>query len=384
MLWLKENHELPRVLWTALWVVVGSTHVAAQPLEPVIVLQERNHPQDGLVSALQIYLGSTPLQVRDWSEVSALGDRVRIATELAQRKSALAVVWTEAARTLPRNAGGGREAMVFVVGRREGRAMLEVVRVPEEHGPDFDRTLALKVSEVLNELQQSRQAAPNGRLLSAPPGPDTSTAAAVSDGMQVSDADDDGGRDRPAADSSSESGPSDPGLRWAAAGCAGLRLAAQLSPGWTRWGVGAGLGPELRHRHWRAGARIGLDVFPSASMASGAGDVSVLQLTPQAFASFAWQFASFAAGAHSGAAWTFIAAHGRSPLGNSGGQSVRTLSWLIGVDLERAVSERLALGATLDLQLHALRQTFTVNDGTVADLGRAQLVFGVGVSAHLQ
>jgi len=73
--------------------------------------------------------------------------RVAIASEVADRRAAAWVVWADEPTADPSAPTG--QAVLYVVGRRDGRALIEVVRVPAGQGPEVDRSLALKVHELL-------------------------------------------------------------------------------------------------------------------------------------------------------------------------------------------------------------------------------------------
>ena len=373
---LKEKRDLTRVLSALVCVGVVTGHAWAQEQEPVVLLQEHARSQAGLATALRIQLGSTPVQVQPWPASYSLPERIRAAGELAQETHAFAVVWTEPALKL---GDGSRLAVLYVVGRHEGRAVLEVVRVPGEHGPDLDRTLALKVSAVLDELRRSALAAPSGALLNAAPpvaepAPELAQPPAAPP-EQPSTLD----YNEPA-----EALDEGPRPHWLASARAGLRAGAQLSPGWLRWGLSGALGPELAFDHWSASLRVGLDVYPSAETTNLAGSISVFEVAPSLLAAVRWTWPAFSVGARAGAEIAFIGASARSASGRPGEQSVSTLSWMLGLELERALSEAIGIAATFDAHLHTLRRTFSVNDTVVADLGRSQFVVGLELIARLR
>jgi hypothetical protein len=352
--------------------------VRAQASEPVLVLQERSHAQVGLIAALRIQLGATPVRVRDWPAPSRLAERISSASQLAEDAEAFAVVWTEPPIQLP---DGAREAVLYIVGRRQGRAVLEVVRVPGGRGPDLDRTLALKAGEVLDELRQGSAAGPTGNMLrERPPGAADANGATAS--AQT-------GPVVPAAQTGSTVPTAQTGMlgkrpRWGAVALAGIRLGAQLAPGWNRWGMGCGAGPALQIDELAAALRFGLDWYPPASRTRAGDGVTLSELTPLVLASAQWRRGDLGVGARSGAALAFLSAKGETASRRRGEDGKRTLSWLIGIEIEQAITSSLAIAASLDLQLHALQRRFDVNDRTVADLGRMQLVFGLELVSRLR
>jgi hypothetical protein len=172
---------------------------------------------------------------------------------------------------------------------------------------------------------------------------------------------------------------------WAAAAWAGIRLGAELAPAWNRWGMGFGAGPVLQIDELAAAVRFGLDWYPPASRTtSGVGTVTISELAPLVLTSGQWRRGGVAVGARTGAALAFLSAKGDSVGRAHGENSKRTLSWLIGIELEQAITSNLAVAASLDMQFHALHRRFYVNDRTVADLGWMQLVFGLELVARLR
>src|SRR5262245_107170 len=170
------------VCWMAVCALVSSTHRAiaqdagAAAKRPVLVLEAPGPNQRGLAAALRIQLmGSATVEERVVAADATLGERIERAAALANSAGAQVVVWSEPALT---HRDGSREAVLYVVGQRDGRALLQVVRVPGGEGHELDRTLALKVSEILPELQRAGPAAPSGEALRAPSAPPAPRAAA--------------------------------------------------------------------------------------------------------------------------------------------------------------------------------------------------------------
>jgi hypothetical protein len=389
---LKEKRRFANMLCAVVCAMVGTAGTArSQASEPVLVLQERSQAQSGLIAALRIQLGATPVQVRDWPASGRLAERISTASELAQGAGAFAVVWTEPPTQLP---DGAREVVLYIVGRRQGRAVLDVVRVPGGHGPDLDRTLALKVGEVLDELRQGSTAGPTGptggMLRESPSGPaeaDGASAAAqtATVGSTPQTATTGSSPQTATAGSTPQTAVLTGRPSWGAAAWAGIRLGAELAPAWNRWGMGFGAGPVLQIDELAAAVRFGLDWYPPALRRSDdAGRVMVSELTPLVLTSGQWRRGDVAVGARTGAALAFLSAKGVAVGGAQGENSKRTLSWLIGIEIEQAITSSLAVAASVDMQLHALHRRFDLNDRTVADLGWMQLVFGLELVSRLR
>jgi hypothetical protein len=349
----KEKLVRTALCCVGIWATLSlPSALVAQPRESILVLQEQAGAGMGLIAALRIQLiDAVDVKLRPWSTNGPLAERIQSASALGRAERALAVVWTEPALRLP---DGSREAILYVVGRREGRAILQVVRVAGGNGADLDRTLALKVSEVLAEFRHGDAAVPTGSVLQPPP-----TAAEA--------------KRKPKA-----ALPTTP-ASWGIVARAGARSSVALGPAGDRWGAGGALGPTLDTEQLTAALELGLEVFPSVTTARAEQQVWLREYTPGLNASGRWKLPNLALGVRTGAALALLSATGRTAQGRRNERSVSTFSWLVGIELERAVGGGFGVAANLDLQLHSLRRRFAVNDVTVADLGRAHLVLGLSL-----
>lgn len=131
------------------------TQVCAQagdvaPRQPRIVLiqPQGETPRPGLEPALRI-------QLRGTAEVVAVphpfpndvASRLSAASGLAEEHDADWVLWADAPEPTPPKS---EQTVLYLVGRQNGRALIEVVSVPGGEGPEVDRSLALKVHELLD------------------------------------------------------------------------------------------------------------------------------------------------------------------------------------------------------------------------------------------
>jgi hypothetical protein len=307
-----------------------------------------------LVAALRIQLlGSWRLQVRDAPAAVSVAARVRQASELAQSAAAFAVVWADASDPTPE---GGREATAYVVGRREGRAVVQLVQVPGGRGPDLERSLALKIGEVLAELAQAPTEAASGGMLqpvaaqppTQPVPPQAHEAAALSR-------------------------PSELGLLLRA----GARVALSTAEGVARSGVGADAGPSLHWSQLLAAVTAGLVWYPRASYEHDANAVSLSELGARLLVSGQWRQGALGMGVHGGLSWSQLQARGRSAEGREGNADASSWSTAIGVEVEYALAANISLAASGDVRLMATRQRFEVNERGIVDLGRVQLGFGL-------
>ncbi len=78
-----------------------------------------------------------------------LSEKVEMAVDEVDAREATVAVWIERG---DKRKGKRIEFVLHIVGRRQGRLMVEVFRLPAREGPDLDRTLALKVGEVLDKM----------------------------------------------------------------------------------------------------------------------------------------------------------------------------------------------------------------------------------------
>jgi hypothetical protein len=98
-----------------------------------------------------------------------LPSRLAIAGEVAEEQRADWVLWIE-----PVAAGASRpsdQVVLYLVGRRDGRALVEVVHVPASEGPEADRSLALKVGELIDAHGSAAQVLGNATAPSPAPAP---------------------------------------------------------------------------------------------------------------------------------------------------------------------------------------------------------------------
>jgi hypothetical protein len=318
-------------------MVCGGRLQAQTPLA-VIVLQERGQPQPGLVSALQIQLtGSWALQVREVPPGAEVSARLQQAGELARAEQTLAVVWAELGLA---EADGSRQALVYVVGQRDGRALVQVVRVPGGHGPDLERSLALKIGEILEELSsQSGEA----RLLRASSPP--SAAEPIE--------------------------PAPAPLRQGLVVAAGARFAFSGS-GFGRSGLGLEVGPSARRGRLLLRVGLGIDWFPQASVRRAGAEVSVSELTPLLRAAGEYELGRLSLAARSGIGYELVRARGQTPNGRIGAADGGSAACFLGLGLAYELGFDLWLAAAGDLVLQASRQRFQVNGRDEVDLGRVQ------------
>jgi hypothetical protein len=278
--------------------------------------------------------------------------RVEAATQLGQREQALVVVWVEGPVQL---SDGTQEAVLYVVGQHEGRALLEVVRVPGGRGPDLDRTLALKVRELVDELLRDRaQTASQGASTSGP-GP--------------------GMLDSPHEHTQS----SGEALRWGPELALGALARTQSGAAFGQWGIAAGAGPVLHSGSLRLAALAELSFLPAVTAERAASSVGFWELVPAIGLRGQLREGRIWLGARTGLALAVVHATGHTPSGASRDATERVAAWLLGLDLELPIAA--GVGALLGVELWTKlsHQHFAVNHQEVVDLGRVQPAARFGV-----
>jgi hypothetical protein len=311
-----------------------------------LVLDTESKSAAGFVSALQIELGETySVLVAPQAVPTSLPARIGLATSLVESQRALATVWIEDSAPDPRS------ALLYVVGRRAGRALLEVVQAPDTGGLDLPRMLSIKLAELLTQV---RSAAP--QLLDLPPARTLPPTAADAE--------------PPAAAS---------GRVWGAL-FLGPRFDVGLGTGWSRFGLGAALAPELSFARLRVALGLGIDAYPSLQVRANSSEVSLSEVTPRVFAGVSWFGPGVAFAFQAGPTWSLLSVRGRTPLGYESGETVNSLGVSFALSAERSFAPALALGARLELHMAERRLHFDVNDEPVLDRGRLRLTLGIDVT----
>jgi hypothetical protein len=314
----------------------------------VFLIEDDPGARSGLESALRIQLtGAAEIETRPRAPgATSLPGRIAAATELVRAEGALLVVWAEGPVQL---ADGSQEAVLYAVGQREGRAQLEVVRVPGGSGPDMDRLLALKVRAVVDELR-TRQSGlvepaqnPEQGEVGRPPRPEEPET------------------EQPAAY-----------YRWSAALAAGVAASPLARSDFGQWGVAASAGPMLVSERLRFAGTLELGWYPGIDLASGGESVSFHEIAPGLALQAALRVGGVWLGARTGPELAFVSASGQSTAGTRGSSAVRVPLWLVGAYAEIALGAGFGASLGLDVQMRLRRQRFAVDSDEVADLGRVR------------
>jgi hypothetical protein len=323
------------LVWAAGCLLPAAQGSAQAEGDRVVLLEDPAlPPRPVLGQALRIQLfDRARVDVVQGPAASGLSERVAAASALAQ--DALVVVWAEPTVTL---GDGSREAVLYVVGHKQGRALVEIVRVQGGDSPDVDRSLALKVREVVDEVRKNRErGAETGLLLEPLQEPPLPLVP--------------------------------PGGGWGAT--VGVGGAVGPLSGFGQFGAQLYGGPAYAEARMRLTALLALTWYPELESSQGAATVRLREVGPgllaraQVRADRAWL------GLRAGLTLSFVDAEATSALGR-GGDDVRFVSWLSGVDVELPITRAVALSVALDLQTRFHRQRFAVSGREVVDFGRVR------------
>lgn len=332
MAWLKRTAQSALLsLGSGLVLLLADpAGVVAQTAEKVVLLEDpAAPPRPGLSAALRIQLvGAALVEAHDAPVATGLARRVRAASELADAEGALLVVWAEPTLALP---DGSHEVVLYVVGHDQGRALVEVVRVQGGDSPDVDRSLALKVREVVDEVRRNR-------------------ALAAGSGLMLT----------PAEPARGGHGPT-----------LGLGLALGPLSGLAQWGARVHGGIAVVDGPLRFSGLLALSWHPEVDAQGDGARVSVAEVAPGLLARVGFRTRAVWLGLRAGAALSFIEAQAVSARG-SGEASVRVVSFVTGLEIEVPIADGIGLVAAVELQTRARRQRFAVLGDAFVDLGRVR------------
>jgi len=322
---------------------------------PVLLLDEEGAaPQAGLLLALRIQLGEDArVEARPAPAGLTRAGRTQAAATLLAAEQARAVVWTEASQGSPPGEDGALTFFVLRPGSQGGADALDAQRVEGPPGPDLDRTIALKVSEIMEQAQTS----------STP-----SEGAAPAPGSAVSAA-------RPPEVVA-------PAPAWR------FRLLAQLAAmaapvgatGFGPWGPALGAGVSLRLDALRFGALAEVTWLPAVTREDAGARVQVQELTPALRLSAQTWLGSLWLGPYTAVAWSVVRAEASSADGMVDDASELSPSWLAGAGIELPLSAGFGLALDLGVQVRLRRQRFSVEGRELADSGRARPVGRLALS----
>lgn len=362
MLGLKKNTARSCFRWALAWVLVGLLASSAYAAETRVLILESHGPSGGLLSALQIQLAglATPEPLAVPAAAGGAAESIERGSRLVREQGALAAVWVERAR-----AQG--PVVLYVVGEREGRALVEVIRVPGDRGPELDRAIALKVREFVAAMQRGQAAQPEAAQLLQPSPPPTAAATQTPPASIETELPPETSRNGEEFSEVAASAPI-----WATLVAVGVRLGSQPALGLGRWGLAVSGGPVLELDGLRLAAALEFDAFPSVEVET-AGDLVRF-----------WEWAFGAAvhaqvrtgaiwlGARAGPQLVGLDAYGRTQNEREGRAKPTSWTLLTGLDAEIPLSAHVSLALAVQLQALASRVYLEVNDKALVDLGRVR------------
>jgi hypothetical protein len=322
------------------------------PKTTVLVLSEAGAPEPaGLLLALRVQLGPT-VSVETRAVPAGLDDAAlqQAATSLQTAEQARAALWIE------QSAAGQR---VYVVRGSAGGAQLTSAAVHGKRGPNMDRTLALKISELVS-AEPSAPSPPPPAPAPAPapaprppslPRPPTAEAA------------------RP---------------RWELHAIA--ELAGVVSPrsdsGFGQLGPALAGGVSLDGPEQRYAALLDVTWLPSVqTRAAGGVELDVQELAPALRASAQLAVGSVWLGAQGGIALALLNAEASTTRGDYGKVPEVAPAWLASIGIEVPMLTAFSLALDAGVQVQVRRQRFTVFGVELADsqrvrpLGRIAICF---------
>lgn len=338
---------VPRALAFLVALLGGVAPAAAEPTVTVLVAAE-GPARPGFFEALRIQLAGHAVVTR--GETLAPGttsERVEAAIAATEREGATIGVWIEGPVTTDR---GRDDLVVHVVGKAQGRVVIEIVRMPAERtaardDPAVDRGLALKVHALLGDLVASQG------VLQAP--------------VRVTD----GGDATAEADATAETAEEDAGAaaRWGARAEAGAVLALREPD------IGAGMrvGVGARVAWTQLGVEVvaRVDAWTPEAQAAASGRVKLFELAPGFELRADVPLDVFRIGAVVGAELRLIEADGTTAGGATGSAQAVVPSLLAGPSLAWPFAKRFDLRLVLVVSFPLREQHYALSGASVADTG---------------
>lgn len=344
-----------------MWVSQGSAvraqeATAAQtavPAErgPVLLLEPPGgQPQSGLLLALRIQLGDgVPVETRELdTRLVDRAARTQAAEAVLAAEPARAVVWTEA----PTPYSGFTVCTLRPV-PGGGPPRLDVREVSGLQGPDLDRTIALEVSEILDQTSTSSTPSP---VPTAPAPPSA--------------------RPPPASEPRAEGEIA--GWRLGFVGQLGAAAAPLGGIGYASWGPALAAGVGFGHERVRYELLAEASWMLPAERTAGTAVVEVQEVMPGLRLSAAAPIGEVWLGAYTAFALSLVAAEARNER-TSGAESELVPSWLIGVAGELPLTPWVGLTLDVGAQVRLRRQRFSVDDDEVADSGKVRPLARVAI-----
>ena len=317
-----------------------------QPRPRIVLLQPQTGPgRPGLEPSLRIQLRELELITLRVELPADVPSRLSTASKIAEQQSADWVVWADDLQTDPSKPAD--QAVLYLVGRREGRALIEVVRVPGGEGPEVDRSLALKVDELVGARDGAAYALGNKELpkpIEAKSASERRVGLSLEAGAQASDE-----------------------------GSAGLSADAFIA-----------VGPSLMTPSFVLAVPIELAIGFARGVERDGANVSWRELGVGGWLKLAARVhPRLALGGGLGGRVTFTDAEGSSASGRTGSSTERLPGLLASLDAELTLSPAIATRLALGVEQRLRRQRLYIEAREMADTGRTVLFARLSFAWHV-
>jgi len=343
-------------LWgLAAWLwLVGLSHTQAQPhihtqaptpadTQVALLVAEDAEPRPGFALSLRIHLPVDVAVIEAGTLRAGLStsERIEQALGVVELHQAQAALWVEGPVL---RADGDREFVLYVIGRRHDRAIVDVLRLTSTGDvaastPDtIDRSLALKVSHLLSDVTRGDD------LIDTPLSPGAPDAVVVSGESKLQ-----------------------------ALVLVGASVHSPTGSLPTQAGLRLGVGLQVADTSQWLACLWSVRLMPRSERNNASGALELEEITASLELSWLHRLGSFALGAHLGAMLRSLDATGTTALGSVGDRHSfvagpvfgPSASWLLHSNL------RIDLGARLELATQ--RVNYRVNDTELGDSGRVRL-----------
>lgn len=361
MTWLKQRWgNSPQLTGLAAALLAAALGAHAQPppqpllpptgVSPLLVLTHPGEPPpSGLLLALRVQLGATlRIETRTVPEGLDVAAITQSAASMLATEHGRAVLWTEPSE-------GGRQVYVCRPSS-DGGAQLTTAQVPGVPGPDLDRTLALKISEMLEGTPTKPVAAQNVAPPAQAPHPTADKA-------------------RPTADAAR------PSWRLGFVGQVGGVVSPRADSSFGKFGPALAAGASSSGPVLRGAALLELVWLPAIGT-STVGDVqiAVQELTPALRVNAQLLLGKVWLGAEAGFAVSLLRPSATTARGDYADRTVAAPSWFAGLGIELPLVPELALAVDGGVQVQLRRQRFSVFGVEVADSRRLRPLGRIAIS----
>lgn len=318
-----------------LWLCALVAWMPARIQAQVAVLAAADAPaRPGFVQSLRIHLpaGVSVIEAGTLRASTSTSERIDEALTIAAAHHAHAAVWIEGPTT---RADAQRELVLYVVGRRNDRAIVDVLRIntSDDTSSSIDRSLALKASHVLSDVARGEDLVQSDLASTglAPARKGVSALVLLGAALHFG----------------SGSVPMQPGLR--------VGAGVQLFTGAQTWGALLRMQPWSSHRTRGDGGLLALDETSYG-----------LELT--------WLYGPgpLAFGGRVGALGRDIEAQGTTVLGAYGQERVLIPGWIVGPSVAWTLHPNLRIDAGVIVEGSLRRHDYALNDSRMADTGRVR------------